>query len=77
MKKRINDEKKQNYIKHKNFQSLYVLGDFDGLSPNEMSDKVIDDFEAKIQRKADNVQNKLLITRKKKLSKKRVTRKKK
>lgn len=66
MKKRINDEKKQNYILHKNFQSLFVLGDVEGQSPNEMSDKVVEDFEAKIQRKAENVQSKVLTSKKKK-----------
>lgn len=48
MKKRIGDERKQQYIKHKHFSSMYVLGDFDGATPNEHSDKVISDYEDRI-----------------------------
>ena len=50
-KKRLKDEKKQNYIKHKYFQSQYLTQDLEGLEPNEMSDKVIEDYESREERK--------------------------
>ncbi len=59
-KKRLKDEKKQNYIKHKYTQSMYDIGDprFEGQKPNEMSDKVISDFEGREERKLLTKQSK-------------------
>lgn len=53
MKKRIGDEKKQNYIKHKNFQTRFMLHEIDGLSPDDQSEKVVSDFEDKIARQKE------------------------
>jgi len=45
-KKRLKDEKKQNAIKHKWFQAQqYLNHELEGATPNELSDKVISDFE--------------------------------
>lgn len=50
---RIQKEKKENYVKHKNFENLFLMNDlWDNsenmhLSSNEFSDKVISDFEEK------------------------------
>jgi hypothetical protein len=57
-KKRINDEKKQNYTKHKYFRSQFIQGDVEGMEPNELSDKVITDFEQRQQQKKDSLTNK-------------------
>jgi hypothetical protein len=60
MKKRINDERRQNYTKHKFFQTQFMIGDIEGMSPDEKSDKVISDFEERAAAK------KLLTTQAKK-----------
>ena len=78
MKKRIQDEKKQNYAKHKYFQTLYMQQDLDGagVAPNEHSDKVINDFEDSLKRKAKAVKLSLTLRKKKaKLATKRKRRK--
>jgi hypothetical protein len=47
--RRIQMEKKQNYIKHKNFSNRFSLeGAASGGTPNEFSHQVIDDFERKL-----------------------------
>ncbi len=51
MKKKIIDEKKQNYIRHKVFHALFLNENVEGLEPNEYSHKVVDDFERKLKRK--------------------------
>jgi len=70
-KKRIKDEKKQNYIKHKNFQteSLFNGHLLEGHKPNEMSEKVVADFETKADAKKalTNVARKAKIPKKRKV----------
>ncbi len=46
-KNRIKNEKKQNYIKHKYFQAQFMNQELEGMEPNEMSDKVVQDYEEK------------------------------
>ncbi len=46
-KKRIKDEQKVNYIKHKFFRSQFTNHEMEGIEPNELSDKVIGDYEDK------------------------------
>lgn len=53
MKKRIGDEKKQNYIKHKNFQTRFMLHEIDGLAPDDLSERVVNDFEDKLARQKE------------------------
>lgn len=56
MQKRINDERLQNYIKHKNSQ---VHFSFDNVEANDLSDKVILDFEERErQKKLDKTKKK-------------------
>lgn len=48
MQKVINDEKKYNYTKHKYFQSQYTMSeDMANQELNEVSDRIIDEFETK------------------------------
>lgn len=77
MKKRINDERKHNYTKHKHFQSQYLLGDFEGLAPNEHSDKVISDFEERAKNKILTSSAKPSKVKKKVAKKKKQLKKKK
>lgn len=52
--RRIQKEKKQTYIKHKNFQSMYTLEEqwFDNqLKTNEFSDDIINNFETTLAKK--------------------------
>lgn len=48
MIRRIQLEKKQTYIKHKNFQSFFDEGGGVGTAPNELSHQVIEQFEKKL-----------------------------
>jgi hypothetical protein len=56
---RIQEEKKQNYIKHKNYQNIHMFDQFatgsedshGDVSDNEHNNTVISDFELKIQEK--------------------------
>lgn len=70
-KKRIKDEKKQNYIKHKNFQveSLFNGHLLEGHKPNELSEKVVADFETKAEAKKalTNMDRKSKMFRKRKV----------
>lgn len=54
--RRIQSEKKQSYIKHKNYQNNYLMSDqqMETISTNEYSDDVIRSFEAKIQLTKDS-----------------------
>lgn len=59
---RIYHEKKQNYIKHKNFQNSHLLDDIDMKLTSDLSEKVIGEFEdnitknlAKLIKKDDNI----------------------
>lgn len=61
-KKRINDEKKQNFVKHKYFQAQHVLGEIEGLQPDEKSDRVVADFEEKQARKKLEQQERKKLT---------------
>jgi hypothetical protein len=45
--RRIQNEKKQSYIKHKNVQQYFLQGRIEDIESNELSDKVIADFEKK------------------------------
>lgn len=47
---RISTEKKQQYVKHKNFQNQHLYDDVEISS--ELSDQVIDDFERDLQEKS-------------------------
>ncbi len=49
--RRIQTEKRQQYIKHKNIQSYYLAGRVEEIEDNELSDKVISEFEEKIKAK--------------------------
>lgn len=46
--RRIQMEKKQNYIKHKNFQNRYSMSGDVGDAPNELSHQVVEAFEKKL-----------------------------
>lgn len=54
--RRIRTEKKENYIKHKNFQNRFVLEGETHTAPNEHSNQVIESFEKKLteQKKKKN-----------------------
>lgn len=43
--RRIQSEKKQQFIKHKNVQQFFLEGKIEDIEINELSDKVIDEFE--------------------------------
>lgn len=47
--RRILTERKQQYIKHKNYQHMYLIDDFEGgeINDNEHSNKVIGEYEEK------------------------------
>lgn len=45
--RRIQAEKKQTYIKHKNMINYYLQGETETVELNELSDSIIIDFEAK------------------------------
>lgn len=45
--RRIQSEKKQAYIKHKNAQEYYLHGKIEDIESSELSDRVIEDFEKK------------------------------
>ena len=49
--RRIQSEKKQAYIKHKNVQNYYIQGKLESVAGNILSEKVISDFEEKIKEK--------------------------
>lgn len=53
--RRIQSEKKQSYIKHKNYQNNFLMSEqkFESIGTNEYSDDVIRNFEAKLQSKAN------------------------
>ena len=56
--RRIDKEKTQAYIKHKNVQSYYLQGSIEDIENNELSDKVILDFEnKKAEQKLKKVKN--------------------
>jgi hypothetical protein len=45
--RRIQNEKKQQYIKHKNVQQYFLQGDLEDIETNELSDKVVSEYENK------------------------------
>jgi hypothetical protein len=49
--RRIQAEKKQNYIKHKNVQQYFLQGRTEDVEANDLSEKVISDFEDKQEEK--------------------------
>lgn len=53
--RRIQSEKKQSYIKHKNYQNNFLMSDqqIESIGTNEYSDDVIRSFEEKLQTKAN------------------------
>lgn len=46
--RRIQAEQKQNYIKHKNFQKLYIESGGVGSAPNEYSNEVVEKYEKRL-----------------------------
>jgi hypothetical protein len=57
---RINIEKKQNYIKHKNYRELHTIDEVTGnfsrdSTDNEYTDKVITEFEEYLRKKKEKV----------------------
>lgn len=46
--RRIGEEQKQNYIKHKNFQKAYIESGGVGTAPNEYSNEVVEKYEKKL-----------------------------
>jgi hypothetical protein len=60
--RRITSEKKQAYIKHKNYQNSFLMSDFEegvSLNTNEFSDDVIQAFENKLQATKDEKKSKM------------------
>ena len=49
--RRIQSEKKQQYIKHKNIQSYFLTGEIESIEDNVLSNGVIEDFENKMKKK--------------------------
>lgn len=49
--RRIQSEKKQQYIKHKNVHNFFLVGDIESIDNNILSNSVIEDFETKLIKK--------------------------
>ena len=49
--RRIQNEKKQQYIKHKNVHNFFLAGDIESIDNNILSNSVIEDFETKLVKK--------------------------
>lgn len=49
--RRIDKEKTQSYIKHKNAQQYFLSGKIEDIDSNELSDRVISDYENKQEEK--------------------------
>jgi DNA-directed RNA polymerase specialized sigma24 family protein len=62
--RRIQSEKKQSYIKHKNYQNNFLMSDqqMESISTNEYSDDVIRAFEAKLKLTKDSKKVKIEST---------------
>lgn len=60
--RRIQFEKKQTYIKHKNYQNSFLMNAYDegvSMNTNEFSDDVIRSFETKLQLTKEEKKNKM------------------